>query len=94
MNKEIYKDLDNLYESIESLNNKIKRQERELKLAYKGIEQLNNAIHNAIEYLDNVRNTHILSISALENILTRMKYEILEVIEPKEDDKQLKLKGW
>ena len=24
----------------------------------------------------------------------RMKYEILEVIEPKEDDKQLKLKGW
>ena len=25
---------------------------------------------------------------------TRMKYEILEVIEPKEDDKQLKLKGW
>lgn len=25
---------------------------------------------------------------------TRIKYEILEVIEPKEDDKQLKLKGW
>ena len=24
----------------------------------------------------------------------RIKYEILEVIEPKEDDKQLKLKGW
>jgi endonuclease/exonuclease/phosphatase family metal-dependent hydrolase len=25
---------------------------------------------------------------------TKIKYEILEVIEPKEDDKQLKLKGW
>lgn len=25
---------------------------------------------------------------------TKMKYEILEVIEPKEDSKQLKLKGW
>lgn len=24
----------------------------------------------------------------------KIKYEILEVIEPKEDDKQLKLKGW
>ena len=24
----------------------------------------------------------------------RIKYEILEVIEPKDDDKQLKLKGW
>ena len=24
----------------------------------------------------------------------RIKYEILEVIEPKEDDKQLKLNGW
>lgn len=24
----------------------------------------------------------------------RIKYEILEVIEPKEDSKQLKLKGW
>ena len=24
----------------------------------------------------------------------RIKYEILEVIEPKKDDKQLKLKGW
>lgn len=24
----------------------------------------------------------------------RIKYEILEVIDPKEDDKQLKLKGW
>lgn len=51
MNNEIYKDLDNLYESIESLNNKIKRQERELELAYKGIEQLNNIIHNAIEFI-------------------------------------------
>ena len=25
---------------------------------------------------------------------TKIKYGILEVIEPKEDDKQLKLKGW
>ena len=25
---------------------------------------------------------------------TKIKYEILEVIEPKEDSKQLKLKGW
>lgn len=56
MNKEIYKDLDNLYESIESLNNKIKRQERELELAYKGIEQLNNIIHNAIEYIEHAQN--------------------------------------
>lgn len=24
----------------------------------------------------------------------KIKYEILEVIEPKEDDRQLKLKGW
>lgn len=75
MNREIYKDLDNLYESIESLNNKIRRQERELDLAYKGIEQLNNTIHKAMVYLDTVKELalvdkkNIFSIHTLENIL-------------------------
>lgn len=49
-----------------------------------------NKLEEKIEQIKEILNEDVY----LGTMGNRIKYEILEVIEPKEDDKQLKLKGW
>lgn len=49
-----------------------------------------NKLEEKIEKIKEILNEDVY----LGTMGTKIKYEILEVIEPKEDDKQLKLKGW
>ena len=49
-----------------------------------------NKLEDKIDKIKEILNEDVY----LGTMGNRIKYEILEVIEPKEDDKQLKLKGW
>ena len=49
-----------------------------------------NKLEDKLEQIKEILNEDVY----LGTMGNRIKYEILEVIEPKEDDKQLKLKGW
>ena len=49
-----------------------------------------NKLEEKLEQIKEILNEDVY----LGTMGNRIKYEILEVIEPKEDDKQLKLKGW
>lgn len=56
-------------------------------------EYLNDKVDELEDKLEQIKNIldKDVYLGTLGNII---KYEILEVIEPKEDDKQLKLKNW
>ena len=49
-----------------------------------------NKLEEKLEQIKEILNEDVY----LGTMGNKIKYEILEVIEPKEDDKQLKLKGW
>ena len=49
-----------------------------------------NKLEDKLEQIKEILNEDVY----LGTMGNRIKYEILEVIEPKEDNKQLKLKGW
>ena len=49
-----------------------------------------NKLEDKLEKIKEILNEDVY----LGTMGNRIKYEILEVIEPKEDVKQLKLKGW
>ena len=49
-----------------------------------------NKLEDKLEQIKEILNEDVY----LGTMGNRIKYEILEVIEPKEDDKQLKLNGW
>ena len=49
-----------------------------------------NKLEEKLEKIKEILNEDVY----LGTMGNRIKYEILEVIEPKEDSKQLKLKGW
>ena len=49
-----------------------------------------NKLEEKLDKIKEILNEDVY-LGTMGNII---KYEILEVIEPKEDDKQLKLKGW
>lgn len=49
-----------------------------------------NKLQEKIEKIKEILNEDVY----LGTMGNKIKYEILEVIEPKEDDRQLKLKGW